>query len=116
MLNSTSRESHMISRNQKPPFLSIAAAVAITMFFCQVGRDLPAQPRPVQPRPAQPGPTQPGPAENQLPRYQISAWGHLNRNGTDTTRGVYIIDTITGQLWHKEGQFPIKNLGFVNPG
>ena len=33
------------------------------------------------------------------PRYQISAWGHGNQIGAGS-RGCYIVDTVTGELWH----------------
>ena len=48
------------------------------------------------------------------PRFQISAWGPADCKGSGSTHGVYIVDTHTGQLWHKEGRFPFKNFGNVN--
>ena len=42
-------------------------------------------------------------AQTQTPRYQISAWGmgypKLGGNG-DGERGCYIVDTVTGEMWH----------------
>ena len=32
-------------------------------------------------------------------RYQVSAWGHGNQVGAGS-RGCYIVDTVTGELWH----------------
>ena len=37
-------------------------------------------------------------AQPQTPRFQISAYGA--GSGATTTRGCYIVDTVTGELWH----------------
>ena len=38
-------------------------------------------------------------AQPQTRRFQISAWGHGNQVGPGS-RGCYIVDTVTGELWH----------------
>ena len=43
------------------------------------------------------------PPPPQAPRYQISAWGLGYGSSTNTghaERGCYIVDTVTGELWH----------------
>ena len=43
------------------------------------------------------------PPPPQAPRYQISAWGmgYASGNGFGKgERGCYIVDTVTGELWH----------------
>jgi hypothetical protein len=48
------------------------------------------------------------------PRYQISAWGMghpmLPPGAGRGERGCYIVDTVTGQLWHSAADGPIKKI------
>ena len=49
-------------------------------------------------------------AQPQTSRFQISAYGA--GSGVTTTRGCYIVDTVTGELWHVtqdgSGRKPMK--------
>jgi len=39
----------------------------------------------------------------QSARFQISAWSNPGSAGNKPERGCYILDTVTGELWHKLG-------------
>ncbi len=51
----------------------------------------------------------------ETPRFQISAWGFAAHDpqavGFKAERGCYLVDTVTGELWHASADGKPKKIG-----